>query len=75
MAVLPGYRGRGIGSALIRWIEERAVRLGAAKIKLSARSQQPDNRPFYLRLGYAITGYSPRYGISDIETHMEKPLP
>jgi GNAT superfamily N-acetyltransferase len=75
MAVVPRARGRGIGRALMREIERMARELGADKVVLTARSQQPDNRPFYARLGYEIVGYTERYGILDMVTHMEKQLP
>lgn len=75
MSVLPGARNRGIGAGMLAWIEALAERLGLDAVELSVRSQQPDNRPYYQRLGYHVTGYSGRYGIADMSTHMCKQLP
>lgn len=75
LAVLPSHRGRGIGRAMIAWLEHHARVGGARVVEVTVRSQQPDNRPYYQALGYRITGYSERYGIADIRTHMEKALP
>ncbi|MFW6049942.1 MAG: GNAT family N-acetyltransferase [Myxococcota bacterium] len=72
LAVPPAHRGRGIGAAMIEWLEAHARDGGADVVEVTVRSQQPDNRPYYLRRGYRITGYSARYGIPDIRTHMEK---
>lgn len=74
MSVLPGMQRRGIGAALLEWIESFAQRLRLDAVELNVRSQQPDNRPYYQRLGYRITGYSERYGIPDMSTHMRKDL-
>jgi len=74
MSVLPAMWNRGIGAALLAWIEGFAGRLGLDAVELNVRSQQPDNRPYYQRQGYRITGYSERYGIADMSTHMRKEL-
>lgn len=74
MSVLPKARKRGIGRAMLFWIEKLATRLALEAVELDVRSQQPDNRPFYERLGYRITGYGERYGIPDMSTHMRKDL-
>ena len=74
MSVLPGMQNRGIGMALLSWVEELARKLDLDAVELSVRSQQPDNRPYYQRLGFRITGYSERYGITDMSTHMRKDL-
>lgn len=74
LGVVPEHRGRGIGSAMVDWLEALARRLGLDAVETTARSQQPDNRPWYLQRGYRVTGYSGRYGIPDIRTHMRKDL-
>lgn len=74
LAVVPSHRGRGIGAAMVDWLEAHAVGEGCVAVETTARSQQPDNRPFYTARGYAITGYSGRYGIPDIRTHLRKEL-
>ncbi len=74
LAVHPSLRGRGVGSAMVTFLEEHARELGLSEIRADARSQQPDNRPFYLARGYRIIGYAERYGIPDIRTHLSKSL-
>jgi GNAT superfamily N-acetyltransferase len=74
MAVVPEHRGEGHGRRLAEWIEALADRLGAEVLEADARSQQPDNRPFYQAMGFTIDGYSGRYGIPDIRTHLSKRL-
>lgn len=74
LAVLPSTRGQGRGAAMIAWLEDFATAKGCTEIRAEARSQQPDNRPYYLALGYEIVGYSGRYGIPDIRTHLRKRL-
>lgn len=75
MAVIPRARRRGLGRSLVAWLEALAGNLGLARVVITVRSQQPDNRPYYEALGYRVTGYSARYGIPDMVTHMEKLLP
>jgi predicted N-acetyltransferase YhbS len=75
LAVAPEWRGRGIGGALIAWLEDHARRGGAQVVEATVRSEQPDNRPYYLARGYRIVGYSGRYGLPRIRTHVEKDLP
>ena len=74
LAVHPAARGRGIGSAMIKWLETLAAESGSREVHTACRSQQPDNRPFYLQRAYEITGYSGRYGIPDLRTHLKKTL-
>jgi GNAT superfamily N-acetyltransferase len=74
LSVHPARRGRGIGSQMIEWLEAHARALGLPEVRVEARSQMPDNRPYYVARGYAITGYSERYGIPFIRTHLVKSL-
>ncbi len=74
MAVLPRARRRGVGRALVAWLERLASDLGLERVEITVRSQQPDNRPYYAAAGYRVVGYSDRYGIADMVTRMEKDL-
>jgi len=56
MAVLPEWRGQGIGTALLCWLEDRAREAGLTEIVLDAREPSV---AFYRRLGYAETGEGP----------------
>ncbi|MBD3235320.1 MAG: GNAT family N-acetyltransferase [Candidatus Eisenbacteria bacterium] len=53
LAVLPEYRGRGIGAELLRRLLDEAVRRGFRTVKLHAQEQAI---PFYLRFGFREEG-------------------
>ena len=74
LAVVPDARGRGLGAALIARLESLATSLGLGAVEITVRSQQPDNRPYYERLGYEVAGYGERYGVRDLVTKMRKVL-
>ena len=59
LAVLPKYRGRGIGTALVAEVERRARELGLARVRLGVRVALPHLRVLYERLGYQV--YQERY--------------
>jgi ribosomal protein S18 acetylase RimI-like enzyme len=70
LAVLPAYRRRGVGRALIEYVEGRALALGIPRVQLGVRAALPGNRAYYERMGYrflearAHTGYAePTYVI------------
>jgi ribosomal protein S18 acetylase RimI-like enzyme len=52
LAVLPEYRGRGLGSRLMRHAEERLKLLGCAKINLQIMQGNEGVEAFYRKLGY-----------------------
>jgi predicted N-acetyltransferase YhbS len=54
LAVLPGYRGRGIAAALIEYVEARARELGLPRVRLGVRVALPRLRARYERLGYRV---------------------
>jgi predicted GNAT family N-acyltransferase len=53
MAVIDEVRGRGVGSALLSFLEAEGRRRGATKLTLWAQAQA---RPFYEKAGYAAHG-------------------
>jgi glyoxylase-like metal-dependent hydrolase (beta-lactamase superfamily II)/ribosomal protein S18 acetylase RimI-like enzyme len=55
VAVLPGQRGQGIASALMRYMEEVARRLERSRLRLGTRVSLPRNIALYQKLGYEIT--------------------
>ena len=74
LAVRPERRGEGIGGRLVARLERLAWDLGLDAVEITARSAQPDNRPYYERLGYQVVGYAERYGIDNLVTKMRKGL-
>lgn len=61
MAVEPELRNQGIGKALLKYLEERAGKMGIRLIQLNAREQCIQ---FYLKQGYVISGTGPLlYGV------------
>jgi len=55
LAVLPSYQGRGVGAALMGYVETLAPTLGRTRIQLATRQSVPSNVLFYERLGYKVT--------------------
>jgi predicted GNAT family N-acyltransferase len=53
LAVLPAYRGTGLGVALVRAIEQRAAEHGLRVVELAAQTHA---LRFYERLGYEAFG-------------------
>jgi ribosomal protein S18 acetylase RimI-like enzyme len=54
VAVSPRYRRQGIGTALMRSVEERLARLGCPKLNLQVRASNQEVVAFYKRLGYEV---------------------
>lgn len=52
--VAPRWRGRGLGTALIRALEAEAARLGAQSVEIGAAESNPRARALYERLGYRV---------------------
>lgn len=57
LSVLPTFRNRGVGRALIEYVERRALETGAAGVRLGVRLQLPHLIARYERLGYCIAKY------------------
>lgn len=67
MAVLHAWRGRGVGSALLHRLMERARTLGLAEVRLNAQLRA---RAFYDRHGFVATGLPFREaGIEHLHMH------
>jgi len=54
IAVLPAYRGSGIGGALVTFLEGHARTLGVPEVRLEVRMALDRNLALYERLGYQI---------------------
>ena len=61
LAVEPGERRRGLGRALVEWLEKLARVGGILQIQLEARADDPGARTFYGRLGYREVARLPGY--------------
>lgn len=53
VAVLPEHRGRGLGTLLVRWLLDAAMRLGHRRVYANV---QLGAREFYERLGFEAAG-------------------
>jgi ribosomal protein S18 acetylase RimI-like enzyme len=70
--VSPAHQGGGIGSALMRFAEQRAVAGRMGSIRLDVYSGNPSAVAIYKHLGYAIVGQC-RFPSRDLPFHcMEK---
>ena len=54
LAVLPQYRRRGIGTALVRELETRLSARGCLKVNLQVRASNASVVAFYEHLGYDV---------------------
>jgi ribosomal protein S18 acetylase RimI-like enzyme len=54
LAVRPGSRGRGIGTALMRHVERELAARGCPKINLQVVTSNAAAVAFYTKLGYAV---------------------
>ncbi|HTX23652.1 MAG TPA: GNAT family N-acetyltransferase [Steroidobacteraceae bacterium] len=61
LAVDSGYQRRGLGRALLTWLEQSAVVAGTFLIELELRASNAGARAFYEQLGYRETGRVPGY--------------
>jgi ribosomal protein S18 acetylase RimI-like enzyme len=57
LSVLPKYRLRGVGRALVDFVEKRAIESGSEGVRLGVRVQLPHLKDWYERLGYTVTKY------------------
>ena len=72
--VVPQWRGRGLGRALVATAEAGAIALGYGSIRLETGERQPESIALYTRCGYQpIPCFGPYVG--DIHSRcFEKPL-
>ena len=61
MAVDPGWRGHGVGEALVICALDRAAGLGAEVVALEYRVSNHGAARLYKKLGFAVVGQRPRY--------------
>lgn len=56
LAVDRFHRRRGVGTALLRGVQDRLVRGGAYRLHLEVREDDPEARSFYVRHGFEAEG-------------------
>ena len=61
LAVQPGSRRKGIGAALLAWLEQAALTAGVGQVWLEARFGNAAARAFYRQLGYREIQVLPGY--------------
>lgn len=66
-AVRPNCRRKGVGSALLRWLETTAMTAGVELIWLEARANNAEALAFYRACGYRLLDTMHRYysGVED----------
>ncbi len=75
LAVRPACARRGVGSALLDWLERSARVAGVRRISLEARFGNVGARNFYTRFGYAQSQLLPGYyGGREASVRMAKRL-
>ena len=73
LAVAPDLQGEGVGSALLRAVEERGRAVGCREAELFTGSLSTANLRLYERLGYTETERVPTDG-GVSEVYLRKPL-
>src|SRR5918999_3831241 len=67
LAVRPGLRGRGIGTALLHHVLAEAATLGARRATLEVRASNQGARRLYERLGFYVAGTRKNYYSNPVE--------
>jgi ribosomal-protein-alanine N-acetyltransferase len=61
LAVQPEFQRLGLGTRMIRWLEESAQAAGIRAIHLEVRARNQNARRFYRRLGFLQMALLPKY--------------
>jgi GNAT superfamily N-acetyltransferase len=56
LVVDQGARRQGVGEAIVRGLERRAVGMGVSRMAVNSANHRADAHAFYEKLGYARTG-------------------
>lgn len=67
LGVQPMFQGRGLGAALLSWLECCAITAGIEFVNVEARADNPRAIAFYERRGFSVNARTPGYycGIID----------
>lgn len=74
MYVPPAARGRGVGGALLRFLEQHAAQRGCAWLRLETGIRQPEALRLYARAGFVERTPFGDYRPDPLSVFMEKPL-
>ena len=75
LGVEPARRQRGLGAALLTWLEKCALTAGLPRVQLEARADNPGAIAFYEEQGYRATGSMAGYYRGAVDAvRMEKRL-
>jgi len=66
VAVLPSYKGQGIGKQLIQYVEDQAIAKGVDRVELYTNEMMHENLAMYPRLGYKETERKKQSGFSRV---------
>lgn len=67
VAILPAYRGRGMGTDLLRHVLDEAARLGARRATLEVRASNRGALRLYERLGFYVAATRRHYYTNPVE--------
>ncbi len=74
MFVRPASRGRGVASAIVRFLEGLAAERGYPVMRLETGTRQHEALSLYARLGYARRGPFGAYPPNDTSLYMERQI-
>ena len=73
LAVLPAYRGQGVGRQMVAYVEAYARAQHMPRVTLGVRLAIPANIEYYTKLGYSIASYACHAGYTEFTSaNMEK---
>lgn len=55
LAVLPQFRGKGFGKALVDYVVNEAKKLGISRVEIGIIAEQTELKEWYERLGFFVT--------------------
>ena len=76
LAVHPSHRRKGVGTAMLRWLEETLAVAGITAVQVEARASNAVAIAFYAKLGFEQVNATPRsYQGVETAVHLVKGFP
>ena len=72
LAVLPSMQGKGVGTAILNFLEDEARKRNLPEVRLATREVMTSNVAYYQKLGYRIIGREKHHNGSDIVVDFAK---